>query len=436
MSANRGKLILVLGLACAGSLTAQTSKPTVRHHRVAEDFGSATVVQAEAAMGKNDYRTAETALHQAVQNDPHNYRAWYDLGLVYSATQRAPDAIAAYRKSIDAYPKLFEANFNLGVLLARNGDPEAEKYMRAATQLTPTEHPDQKLARAWRALGLWLEPKDPKQALEAFRRAADLQPEDASNHLSLAVAAERLGDTATAEQEYKAAVDRDSNSAEALAGLANLYLKSKRLPQAETALRQYLRVDSKNANARLQLGRVLAAENKSEDAQAQLEEALRLVPDNPKIERELGSMYIANKQFAKAEQLFRGALRKQPRDAELHHSLGAALLQQRKFSEAQSELITAVRLKPDLGAAYEDLALAASENKDYQLTLKALELRAKYLPEVPATLFLRATTYDHLRAYQQAADSYRRFLAAANGKFPDQEWQARHRLIAIEPKKR
>jgi Flp pilus assembly protein TadD len=402
MAANRGKLILMLALACAGSLSAQTSKPTVRHHRVAEDFGSATLVQAEAAMGKNDYRTAETALHQAVQNDPQNYRAWYDLGLVYSATQRAPDAIAAYRKSIDAYPKLFEANFNLAVLLARSGNPEAEKYMRAATQLTPTEHPDQSLARAWHALGLWLQPKDPKQALEAFRRAADLQPEDASNHLSLAVTAERLGDTATAEQEYKAAVDRDPNSAEALAGLANLYLTSKRLPQAETALRQYLRVDPKNANARLQLG----------------------------------SMYIANKQFAKAEQLFRGALSKQPRDAELHHSLGAALLQQRKFAEAQSELIAAVRLKPDLGAAYGDLALAASENKDYQLTIKALELRSQYLPEVAATLFLRATAYDHLRAYQQAAQNYRRFLAAANGKFPDQEWQARHRLIAIEPKKR
>jgi hypothetical protein len=34
-----------------------------------------------------------------------------------------------------------------------------------------------------------------------------------------------------------------------------------------------------------------------------------------------------------------------------------------------------------------------------------------------------------------AAQNYHRFLEVANGEYPDQEWQARHRLIAIEPKK-
>jgi protein-tyrosine phosphatase len=43
--------------------------------------------------------------------------------------------------------------------------------------------------------------------------------------------------------------------------------------------------------------------------------------------------------------------------------------------------------------------------------------------------------YDHLRDYKQAAENYHKFLEAARGAYPDQEWQARHRLIAIEPKK-
>ena len=38
--------------------------------------------------------------------------------------------------------------------------------------------------------------------------------------------------------------------------------------------------------------------------------------------------------------------------------------------------------------------------------------------------------------YKQAAVDYHLFLDSAGGKYPDQEWQARHRLIAIEPKKR
>ena len=435
MSANRGKLILLLCLVCAGSAFAQESKPTVRRHRVTEDFAGAAVVRAEAAIDRKDYVTAESALKQALEHDAENYRAWYDLGVVYNATSRATDAIAAYRKSIAAFPKLFEANFNLGVLLARAGDPQAEKYFRAATELTPTDNRDQNLARAWRTLAQWLEAKDPKQALAAYRRAAVLQPKDATDCLSAALVAEKLGDPAAAEQEYKAAAERDANSAEAIAGLANLYLKAKRLPEAEAALRKYVAVDPENANAHLQLGRVLAAEGKSDGAQAEFENALRLAPDNPKAQGELALLYADNKEHAKAEQQFRAALEKQPDDAELHHRLGKALLEQRKFAEAQTELLAAIKLKPDLGIAYGDLAFAASENKDYVLTIKALDTRAKFLPELPSTLFLRATAYDHLRAPKQAAAAYREFLAAANGKFPDQEWQARHRLIAIEPKK-
>ena len=97
--------------------------------------------------------------------------------------------------------------------------------------------------------------------------------------------------------------------------------------------------------------------------------------------------------------------------------------------------MTAVKLKPDWGAVYGDLAFAANENQNYPLAIKALDIRAKYLPEVPVGYFLRATAYDHLRDYHQAAANYHLFLQVANGKYPDQEWQARHRLITIEPKK-
>jgi hypothetical protein len=64
-----------------------------------------------------------------------------------------------------------------------------------------------------------------------------------------------------------------------------------------------------------------------------------------------------------------------------------------------------------------------------------LDARAKYLPEVPGTYFLRATAFDSLRDYKQASQNYHQFLVVAAGRFPDEEWKAKHRLIAIEPKK-
>jgi predicted Zn-dependent protease len=149
----------------------------------------------------------------------------------------------------------------------------------------------------------------------------------------------------------------------------------------------------------------------------------------------LAEVYVEAKRYADAEGLYRSLVAKKPQDAELRLALGETLLKQRKFPEAQEELLATIKQKPDMGAAYGDLAAAASENKNYELAIKALDTRAKLAPEIPSSYFLRATAYDHLRAYKQAAENYHRFLEIADGKFPDQEWQARHRLIAIEPKK-
>ena len=70
----------------------QESKPTIRHHRVEEtapeDPNAVLVDQAETAMQNNDFAAAEAALQRVVAAKPDDYRAWFDLGYVYNATQR------------------------------------------------------------------------------------------------------------------------------------------------------------------------------------------------------------------------------------------------------------------------------------------------------------------------------------------------------------
>ena len=134
-------------------------------------------------------------------------------------------------------------------------------------------------------------------------------------------------------------------------------------------------------------------------------------------------------------QEIRELLAAHPNEAELHDGLGKALLWQKKSPEAQREFLIALKLKPDYGNAYYDLAFAANDIKDYPLVIRSLDARAKLLPETPMTYFLRASAYDHLRDFKNAAFNFHLFLKVAKGKYPDQEWQAQHRLIAIEPKK-
>jgi tetratricopeptide (TPR) repeat protein len=149
----------------------------------------------------------------------------------------------------------------------------------------------------------------------------------------------------------------------------------------------------------------------------------------------LADVYRIGGKYDEAEKGYRLLLTAHPNAAELHYGLGMTLLKQKKYSAAEQEFLVAVKQKPDYGEAYGDLAVAATENKDYALAIRAADDRAKYLPEIPVGYFLRASAYDHLREYKQAAQSYHKFLEVANGQYPDQEWQARHRLIAIEPKR-
>jgi Tfp pilus assembly protein PilF len=261
-------------------------------------------------------------------------------------------------------------------------------------------------------------------------------PNDPEPHLSAGLLRERQRDFSAAEAEYKQVLALDPRSTEAVIGLTNLYMKSHRLGEAEPLLRQLAIERPDDAGIHLQLGRVLAAQDKKDDAIAEIQTALKHSPKDSEAQHDLADLYAGTGKNDLAEAAYRPLVAASPNDAELHRGLGQALLRQKKFAEAQQELLTAVRLKRDSPDAYVDLAFAASENKNYELTVRALNGRAMLNSEMPAVCyFLRASAYDHLGDYKQAAVDYHHFLDSANGKYPDQEWQARHRLIAIEPKK-
>jgi len=407
-----------------------------RHTTVSEEVPpSPELTKAEALIQGKNYAEAEPLLRKAVETDPGSYVAWFDLGFVENALGKTDDSIAAYRKSVSAKPDVFESNLNLGLQLAKSGQDDAEQFLRAATQLKPTSHVAEGKARAWISLAHVIEAKKPDEAVAAYRQASLLQPKDPEPHLAAGLLLEKQNQFSEAESEYKQALTIDPASSDAITGLANIYMRGRRFPEAATELRKLVALHPELAAAHIQLGRVLAADSKPDDAITELETAAKLAPADVSVQRDLAELYTTAGKYEKAGAEYRALLAAHPDDAELHHELGKTLLRQKKFVDAQQEFLTAVKLKPDLGTAYGDLAFAASENHDYALSLKALDARSKLLPEISITYFLRASAYDHLRDVKKAVANYHLFLEGAHGKYPDQEWQAKHRLIALEPKK-
>jgi cytochrome c-type biogenesis protein CcmH/NrfG len=135
---------------------------------------------------------------------------------------------------------------------------------------------------------------------------------------------------------------------------------------------------------------------------------------------------------AGADVLYSGLLAAQPNDVSLLVAHGQSLIRQHKYADAFAAFDKAARLAPENADAWSGLAFAASRTAQPTIALHALTMRSKYLPELPSTYFLWATSYDSLHEKKEAAAYYQKFLDSAAGKYPDQEWQARQRLQLLE----
>ena len=428
---------LVLSTVEAGGLI--TNAPTIQFSQPVTFFfqraqprpqTSDELQQAESLLQSQHYKEAEAQLQSLTSTQGENPQLWFDLGFAESHLGKNSDAAAAYKKAVDLSPTWFEANLNLGLALAKAGDREgAATALRAATGLKPATLRVHQVSNAWFSLGQVLEEADPKTALEAYEKSLELNPSNMEALVGAGKLMEAQGDPSGAEKEYlKAAGFGDSGGMERLVGL---YIKQKRLPDAEAWMRKYLAANPQNMAAQAQLGRILAAEGKTQEAIAALQ-AVNNTTGDPAISRELASLYLESKQYDPAAKILQDLVQKNPNDGELHFNLGSALLHQHKYPEAETQLIQGLNLNPRLDDAYWELAFAAQQNNHYELAIRVLDARAQRLPENASTYWIRAVSYDGLGAFKPAAANYKLFLANDGGKLPDEEFKARHRLKAIE----
>ena len=429
------RFIAALLCSLVASGFSQETGRAVRHRPVAiaEDPASSLLDQAETLLSKGEAAGAKPLLEQATQKNPKSYQAWYDLGYAEQALNERDQAIAAYRKSLEINPKVFETNLNLGMVLASAGQKDqAVKYLNAATELQPASHPERSKEHAWLALGQILLPADSAGAEQAFLSASKLAPSDAQPHLLLGELYENLGKLEQSKAQYQQSLSATNiqQRAQALRGLVNIAVTSKQYSEAEANVRQYLTTTPNDSQAHLLLGRLLAAQDNNDEALHELDAAGN--QNDPAVLREKAKLLSAVHRDGDAIPIYKLLVSNKSNDAQLRYEYGLALMHEHQWVPAEEQLLAAVKLNSNLASAYGDLAVVASENQQYDLTLKALEIRTKLLGDNPGTYFMRATALDHLRRFPEATENYRQFLAVANGKYPDEEWKARHRLIAIE----
>lgn len=411
-----------------GQSPAQTGQPSEAQPAGPE------VAEAEAAIVKSDWSVAESKLKPWLAAHPADARALFDAGYIADAENKLDEAAALYERAVEANPQSFAAHLSLGLLLARQGKAdEARTELAAATTLDPGDAGPAAMARAWRALARIDRGNDTAEASSELLQALKLTPETLDDTLLAAEIANDAGQYEAAEAAYRRVLAKDPKSEPATAGLAHVLIARKQFPEAETMLRAALQQSPNDPTLTAQLAAALAAQDKGESLPL-LQQLHEAHPADAAISRMLAEVLAESGDAAGSDRLYTALLAANPEDAALLVAHGQNLVRELKPAEAFPVFDKATRLDPASADGWSGLAFTASKTGRPAITLHALTMRSKYLPENPSTYFLWATAYDTLHDKVSAAAYYHHFLDSAAGKFPNQEWQARQRLIVLEKK--
>jgi predicted Zn-dependent protease len=422
------------GFAQDSALNQKEQAPAASSGAAAPQPASEPVASAEADLAKSEWKAAQAKLEPWLAAHPADSRALFDMGYAADAQNRIDDAEGFYRRAVEADPQSFLAHLSLGLLLARqNKLSDARSELAAATSLDPGDAGPAVKARAWRALAQIDRNSDATEASNDLLEALKLSPETPDDTLLAANLADQAGEYAAAETAYRRVLAKNPKSALANAGLAHLLIVRKLYPEAEALVRAALEQTPDDPALTAQLAAVLAAQDKAE-ALPLIQKLHDAHPSDPDITRMLAELLAEAGDPAGSDLLYVGLLAASPNDPSLLIDHGQNLTRQLKFVPAFAAFDKATRLDPANADGWSGLAFAASRTNQPSITLHALTMRSKYLPEVPSTYFLWATAYDTLHQKAAAASYYHHFLDSSAGKFPDQEWQARQRIKLLENK--
>jgi Flp pilus assembly protein TadD len=405
-----------------------------------EEAVNQQIAAAETALEHGDFSGAVAKLKVLAAARPKDARVLYDLGFAEDHSGDDEGAAKAYAAAISADGSLVEPKVALGLLDARAGRTKAAHDELLAAANDAAAGPELR-GRAFRALANLDEGENPVAANDELLEALKLTKETPTDVLQSGVLAELMGEPAMAEAAFRRALTATPGDAEATAGLAHVLMQEKKAEEADAVITEGLKVHPGDPRLVAQGATVYAAEGKASQA-IPLLEGLRkseaAFAANPEMTRVLAHLYETQNDESSALKLYADLVAKMPDDPSLLDDLGSAEVRLEQYAEAEKTLTKAFGMREEFdddeswGVTAEHLAFAASKNNDPNMTLRALAARANVLPNSPASLFLEATAHDTLHQTKEARESYKAFLAVAGGKFPDQEFEARHRLVTLE----
>jgi tetratricopeptide (TPR) repeat protein len=392
--------------------------------------------KAERLLKESKFVEAIAEYQSSLEDYPENEAAYFGMALAQTQVGLTKEAAASYEAALKINPQLWEAETNWGMLLmGLESFEQALTRFQRALELNPKSFQSAFLAaKALRSLGRWPE------AADAGLKALALAENDGTKfevHASLAEIYLKSGSVAEAETHLVAAKRHGADPAIDLE-LARLYLQRDEHTKSVELLQPLAAEHPEDALIQELLGRAWLKGGSYEAAVGALEQALKHQADARARQSVVLELVQALQKLNRTEKAIAllETLARQSTDANIHLQLGVLRLHRRTFDAAAQSLLRALELRPDCGECYSNLGSVFMLQEEYPKAIAAFSRFKTARPDVAGTYFYLGIAYDKLGDVENAFLHYQRFLALDQGKSDKQSFQARERMKVLEKRRK
>jgi tetratricopeptide (TPR) repeat protein len=181
---------------------------------------------------------SKSVIDALIAAHPESARAHEALAENYFVLRQMPQAEKEYQEALRIRPDLPGLHLELGQVYANSAQwPKAEAEFRAEAKLQPG-----KAEAAYRLGAALLQQGNAQEALAELKRSNGLKADMPETLYSLGKAASLTGDAATAEKAWTRVIELEKDTslaAQAHFGLAGLYRKQGKAPQAQHEMQEF-----------------------------------------------------------------------------------------------------------------------------------------------------------------------------------------------------
>ena len=350
---------------------------------------------------------AEADLRKVVALKPDFSRAHRSLGRLLLDRGKTDDAKREFARAIELEPKLAGVRLDFASALIKSGDAAG-----AADQLTTAIAQGEVNSLAYALLGLACERLGKiDEAFSDYSRAIEMDPNSATAREGRARLFEGRGEVSKAIDDYTAAY-RAVGAPDLALRLARLHVRA---GQVQAALQVYRRLvmEREDFDVRIEMAQVMNENGQAEEAAREIGAMTASRPKDARLLVLAGDVYFEAKPDIAAGYYRRG-VEAEPGNNRARVQLGAALVRSTQYEAALPVLADALAREKGNYQAHANLATAFFKLRQYAQAASEFIWIVGARPEIAASYYFLAISFDRIGDCEQALRAYREFVRRAD----------------------